>query len=127
MLKSWRVPKSGLPILERYCGRIPDVCLEEVSHLSPIARWVFIIIWRRYCLAKKISPVKLTLKDRKQFRIPRNTMYRALKILEAAGVISLATEGHEALLITVLVPRKRKAQSPQPGLSSKGGAHKGTM
>jgi len=45
---------------------------------------------------------------RRQFRIHRNTLYRALKILEQAGVISMATKGHEAMLITVLIPRKRK-------------------
>jgi len=106
--------KSGVPkpaasqVVERYCGRIPDVCLEEVSRLRPIARWVFIIVWRAYCLNKKLSPVKLTLKMRRQFRIHRNTLYRALKILEQAGVISMATKGHEAMLITVLIPRKRK-------------------
>jgi hypothetical protein len=107
-LKSWHVPKPGSPVVERYCDRIPDVCLEEVSRLRPIARWVFIVVWRAYCLNKKRSPVKLTLKMRRQFSIPRNTMYRALKVLKDAGIISIAAKGHEALLITVLIPRKKK-------------------
>jgi hypothetical protein len=107
-LKTWLTPKPGSPPVERYCDRIPDVCLREISPLPPIARWGFIVIWRLYCLNKKRSPVKLTLKVRREFNIHRNTLRDVLRVLEKAGIISIAMEGHEALLITVLIPRKKK-------------------
>src|SRR5262249_40930914 len=65
---------------------------------------------RLACLVpqQKALAGKAHLENAKAVPLHRNTLYRALKILEQAGVISMATKGHEAMLITVLIPRKRK-------------------
>ena len=70
---------------------------------------VAIYLWRRHIICQRRKTFDVPNGELESWGIPRQTKYRALARLDAAGVLAVRRKGKDALTVTIL-PAKRKRQ-----------------
>lgn len=94
MINGRYVTETALSMRERrksrFVERIPYDWVTRAANLSPKAFVVAVAIWYRFCLNGR-RPFKLSNEVLKDFKIGRATKARALRELQKAGLVSVAS------------------------------------